>query len=305
MLPMEYFGVNIYADEIFEQNCILLEAVMPWATPLLDDGTLERFFFDRFDARGPHLVVLFGNRTGEHQRLAKELGRALENDLAVRGQLSTISLEARELRHQQCQGKWLCEVDREEGFAEVGSFRLFNHPVNGYPFEFGPLAADGEHFLRGWLELSRFAVGRMERSQGRADWTAAIPLVAGIDRALRSVGKDPALLWRYHAATLLPAVKLRLESESDAEILGSVAKALSDKNRQIFTQFWNFDLPGGPDLHRLVQSASQGEWGTPRSLAPLREIQHTTLKQLGLMVAQHVPLILYAWQKATAREDQG
>lgn len=305
MLQMEHFGANIYADEIAEQNSILLEAVMPWATPLLDDGTLERFFFDRFDARGPHLVVMFGNRTGEHQRLAKELGTVLERDLAARGQLATISPETRELRHQQCRGKWLCEMDREEGFAEVGTFRIFDHPVDGYPFELGSLAADGEHFLRAWLDLSRLAVARLKKMQGRADWTTAIRLVAGIDRALRSVGKDPALLWRHHAATLLPAVKLRLESEPDAEILSSVEKALSDKNRQIFIQFWDLELDGGPELVRLVQSASQGEWGTPRSLAPLREIQHTTLKQLGLMVAQHVPLILFAWQKAAAKEDPG
>jgi len=134
----------------------------------------------------------------------------------------------------------------------------------------------------------------------------AVAWIASIDHQLRLAGADAEDYWHYHLITLVHSFKSRLNA-SDALVVSGVEKAIGERNRRLFSAAWGKVEEIGPcwkTLPRLVEIALAGRDADPRGPWMLqREIDHFTLKQLGLSHQLHIPLILFAWHRSLSLQS--
>ena len=135
---------------------------------------------------------------------------------------------------------------------------------------------------------------------------AAVRWVAAADLTLRNTGLDAGDYWRYHASTLLLPLRQRLATEEErvlADLPGWIGEANQKRFEPIFDEVAMPDEVWPPQ-QRLMEIASSRDESLPGGRwALLREIQHSTLKQLGLGVALHIPLILFVWNRNLMRSS--
>lgn len=291
---MTHLGFNLYYFADLEaQNRLLLEGVAPAVEKLRAEG-VRRFFYDRFDIRGPHF---FGIVTVDDERLdtvRDALAAAFDTCLEQHPSPGSISEEHLRLRHEGCLGKELCVVDHEPGFAPDNSHRFFEQPADGYPFGLTRSMPSAETFWESLDDLGRYTVAAVRQRGGKAATGPALAWMASLDRALVAADLDAADYYRYHATTLLGSLRERLRDDED-DVIAGLPKAVA-KNRAAFDRFFLDEeaVAPWPGIDRLVAAATDSP---PASWpwAPLREAVHCTLKQFGVPVRTHVPIMLYGW----------
>jgi hypothetical protein len=242
-------------------------------------------------------------RPASLREAAAEIGRRLADRLGghLAAHPSSVVLTADQLarRHQEVRQKRQCEVDGRPGFGANNSFEVFEHPARGYPFSLGA-GLPGEEEMWGLAaDLSLWAIGRLEARPGSPAMAAALLWAASVDRELHRAGVRPADSWHHHARTLVPDLFGRMGPDETDAALAELSAEVGTKN-PAFARAWQEVAVTGPvwprlpDLVRLVGVGPT----PPPSWSLLREINHTLLKQLGVPVALHLPLVLYAWRRS-------
>lgn len=285
-------GFVVYLWGKRPQDRLLVEFMGHEAAQLRREGRLARFWFDRYDARGPHvfaiLTVPLETRAQTLQRVRTNLAAYLashpSNEVLSRRRLEQI--------HEQTHGRCQCEVDGYPGFAPNNSFVTFDHPADGYPFWLSQENPSEGELWNQVGEVSLWAVRQL--NLGTRPFPQAVRWISRVDQALREAGEEPGAYWRLHLATLIPFV-----GGSDDADLTELAEAIGDERmRDLAAQWEGSDdvFLEEPPVSSLVRLALD----TPghRRWSLLREIDHVTLKQLGLPVALHITLVLYAWLRS-------
>lgn len=298
--PRVHVGVNVYFWGSTEQNRLLVECLGPAAHALRQSGACGWFWYDRFDARGPHVFAIFSVPADARDHVARDLARRIEAYLAAQPSTESLSTEVLATRHTECRGKQLCAIDGEPGLAANNTYRLFDHPARAYPFVLteGMAAAREEALWSLVDELASWALAQIAPAPARLPTVAALRWLAGLDHTLQRSGLGAEAYWRYHATTLIYGLAERLAA-SEAEALRSLHTSISDKNRQSLSTVWQHAAASVwtplPALVDLI--ACEPDWPMEDRWRLLRKLVHTALKQLGLPVAQHIPVVLFAWQR--------
>ncbi len=250
-----------------------------------------RFFFDYFDARGPHYFFLF-SAPGPLDSAA--IAGRLEAAVATEALAADLPLELIEARHRACLGKAMCSADEGDELVPHGSVVLFDQTENRYPFF---LTRDNPEAGRFWQLFSELSLLGIELSleAGGKPTGLALEWMAAIADWVDGQGLADEY-WRYHLSTLMLGLADRFTQDDLEECLvrGLEAK-IGQRNRDNFGRA--FALPGRRDftplLPEICRLAVLG--GGRRALATLREVQHAFLKQLGVMPASQLPILLYCW----------
>jgi hypothetical protein len=290
---MEHLVCNVHHWGRGPTNRLLAECLVPAVRELRGAGLARRFWFQRFDARGPHLFVLLGTEPGRADELGRLLSTRLEAWIAAHPSTEPLTGDELRTRHEQCRGKRLCALDADPGFAANNSVRWAPHPPDGYPLDLAAGVAERDAL---WVLLSRLAEwtpGRLDDAPG-----AAVRWMAAVDAELRRAHEVAEGYWRFHAGTLLTGLHDRL-ARDEAAVLEALGRGIGARNCEAFAGPWAV-VQGGEavwdglgELLRVVLAAD-GRTMEQR-LGLLREINHSVLSQLGQSVAAHVPLVLYAW----------
>ncbi|MEM9593453.1 MAG: hypothetical protein AAGD06_04295 [Acidobacteriota bacterium] len=286
-------GLVVYVWGRDEQDRLIRDCLAPELEARRKSGDLTFAWFDRFAARGPHLFFILDMASG-----FEALCQRLETYLAEHP--SEFHFDEKELvrRHAQCRGKILCEVDTRPGLAENNTFVALEHPKDDYPF-FLIQGHPRKHEVWGlvdelyaWMLRQIATVGRTERIPHALAWAVEV------DRAM---GGETHRYWGFHAETLWPALRdqnlLATEDFQDRS-----RELVGQRNAATFGKLWTSSASGAPEglARRLVEAldpAPSNDWQF------LREINHWTLKNLGLPVRSHLPLALYGWQRGLERSQ--
>lgn len=300
---MIHLGLTIYVWGLEPQNRLLVDGLGPLVSELEADDRVARFWFDRYDARGMHLFVVLTVPESQEEAVRRIVAERLDDFL--REHPSTVEMSRRELqkRHEECRGRLQCEADGYPGLAENNTWEMFRHPPDGMPFR---LADSLEAPLREELwdlldELSLESIERLSSTPKRRTTAPGVAWIAGVDAALREQGIDPEGYWRFHASTLLLNLEQRLQ-EDEATILASLPRLIGEQNLETLGTFWErvsdsrAIWPSLPRLTALAHEAARNR--SDRPWLPLRAIDHAVLKQLGLLVPLHMPIVLYAWHRS-------
>lgn len=290
-------GLVVYVWGRREQDRLLGECLLPAVSALRRRGRSAGFWFDRFNARGPHLFALLDGDAAEIAAVAE----LVEHYLAQRP--SSVRLTEAELlaHHAGCRGKTLCSADGEPGMAPNNSLRIVAQPANGYPFHLAAgLAARRQvwslldrHFL--WIGEQVASAPPEHRRRQALLWAAAA------DRRLAESGAAGDY-WRYHAETLWPGIGARFGGrQRDAGAVENLDETIGTRNLRLLDAAWRADhepVPASRATALVDVLAAEGTAGR----ALLREVNHWTLKNLGLPVRLHLPVALYGWRAAAADE---
>lgn len=299
-------GVNVYGDSLAWQNRFLVKGLAPALARTERPGRAPALWFERYDARGPHLCILLRSVEGPPQHRTEDqtdLREALEEELAryLRSHPPPEAVDAAELeeRHTVCAKRPLCSLDAEPGMVPAGTQLWFRQPVNGYPYH---LTLDHPYEENVWRLLDRQVRWTLQwlpaRAPGSAQGVACRWLMA-LAAALEGRWDHPEPFWRYYARSLLPALEQRL-AEDEAETLASLPSWVGDGNRRVFDALWqqrhepNFSRQG---LAELVACLLPDPAAASDRLRLLREVAYGTLKQLGVMAAFQVPMVLDLWSR--------
>lgn len=291
--PAGLLALNVYRRGRAAQDRLLAECLAPAARALLDEGRIRRFWYQRFDARGPHLFVLLGG-AGLAEARAR-LDARLAAYLAASPSTEPISENEVRALHAALRGKELCALDAEPGFAPVDSWAWTPQPRDGYPMRFLAGVPDPDGV---WDELTQVALWSTTRLGGAAD--AAVRWIAAVDHALRWRGAPAEAYWRHHAATLLTGMDERLREDED-RVLAALPGVVGERNARTFARIWaevDADAAAWAPVDALVGRvlAPDGRTDASRRVL-LRELNHAVLSQLGQPVRLHVPLVVHGWMR--------
>ncbi|HEX6039514.1 lantibiotic dehydratase C-terminal domain-containing protein [Longimicrobium sp.] len=288
---MEHLACNVYQWGRPSADRLLAECLAPEVLALRREGLARSFWFQRFDARGPHLFVLVAAPAGQGGALRTRLDARLAAWLARHPCPERLPDDVLAARHAQCRGKQLSALDAEPGFALNNTVAWAAHPAHGYPLWLTAGVAEEEAL---WDLLS-----------GLAAWTAAgtgsaVRWVADVDAALRRAHPEAGGAWPHHASTLLMDLEERMARDA-AVVLDALPRVIGAGNAARFGSVWDAAERGPsawaplPELLRIIL-ADDGRSPDAR-LRLLREVNHGVLGQLGQPVAAHVPLVLFAWTR--------
>ncbi|HYU32690.1 MAG TPA: lantibiotic dehydratase C-terminal domain-containing protein [Thermoanaerobaculia bacterium] len=296
---MKLLAGNVYLWGKASQNSLLVQCLGPAMREIQDEGLASGFWFDRFDARGPHIFFLT-RPVSDPAAVCALLAERLTTFLARLPATEEIPAAELDERRQRVLGKALCAADTLPGPAENRTFVLVEHEPDGYPFRLAADLRDAPGFWRLLDELSFWTVEQIASVPDSAMNATAIRWFASLDGALRQAGAAREF-WRYHAETLLPGLREKLAEDGELEtgMSASLEAALSDRNRDAFARLWHqVECSGStwPQIGRLVKLALAVN-GSSRRFAALREATHATWKQLGLPVRQEIPVVLFAWRR--------
>jgi hypothetical protein len=297
-----HVGTNVYCWDQEAQNRLLAECLGPLTEELRQDFGFTRFWFDRFDARGPHIVALFSVPLGADLIVAERLENRLLAYLAIHSRPGATLRKQVETRHESCLGMALCDVDSEPGIADENSYRIFWHSSWGYPYRLTRglppnVAAETWELID---ELTRWTVAQIAMNPAESPVRKAVLWLASFERLLREMHPDAESYWKFHASTLLFGIPQQLEKD-ERQVYAGLDSAIRPNNERVFSALWEEDRRSGPcwpplrDLIECVITQAEPPERSPWRLA--REIVHWTLKQLCLYVASEIPLVLYAWRR--------
>lgn len=300
-------GLNVYHWGARQQDRLLVECLGPVVEECRQEGLVERFWFDRFDARGPHLFILLtlpghdeGVEAGEDE-VARRVEVRLTSYLTAHPSSEVLSSERLAQLQGDLRGKALCSEDLRPGVAANNSYVLFTHDPQGYPFRLSAGLPFETELWRLLDDLARWGIQQIAAHPPGPPLAVAVRWAAGLDAALRAAGLAEEY-WRFHAMTLLLGLEERLAAEED-QVLGSLEGAVGEKNRATFSRLWaeHSPVPVWPHLSRLVALAAPEADASPagRRFQLLRETVHCGWKQLGVPVPLHIPLVLFAWSQSS------
>jgi len=293
---MSYVGANIYYWGKQEQRQLLLEGVRAWALEARNRGLSNSLWYCHFDARSPHVFVLFGAGPETRAALKSYLQTEIGMFLLSRPSTAVLSAEELERRHEECRGKSLCAADREEGLVDNNSYFVFDHEPGAYPMWLSDGMAGKREFWNSMDRLTFWALQQLHEGNGEK---AAIRWLAAVDQAMHRLGVRNSDYWAFHAGTLIPSLRQRLETCPE-EVEAKLPQVLTKQNRELFSGVWNQIKDGGGigfDVDSFVQLVLAKDGRKPElCFQVLREANHTLLQQLGQAVKLHIPIILFAWQ---------
>jgi hypothetical protein len=294
---MPHLGLNAYFWGDREQDRLVVDCLAPLQDQLRRDALLERFWFDRFDARGPHVLAVFTVPESAVELARERIAAAVGSYIREHPSLAGLSADEVAKRHSECRGKILAVADREPGMAANNTWVLFEHAPGSYPFHLTRGLAAEEEIWRQADEVTRWAVRRIGESSAKP-LAAAVSWAVEVDRNLRSPA-DGAESWRLHATTLLLPLRERLEAD-EAGTLSLLPSWIGERNGAAFSRLWSNPGVLEPETRAAVRRLVEIAYGLPGGPSGprwrlLREMSHCTLKQLGLPVALHIPLVLFAW----------
>lgn len=291
-------AANVYLFSIRRQNRFLAETLAPALPGLASDFEDFRFWFDRFDARGPHLFLLFSAAETGIDALRARLEALITGGLealAAEGPADDTPGAARiEELHAACRGKTLCAADRQPGLAADGSFVLDSQPADAYPFHLTPAHGPADTI---WPRISALTNWTLEQRAAAGDepaTAAALRFMAGLDRQLRASDAEPADYWHHHLKSLMHELDALLEEKGEP-FVDALAAGLGDANRRVFQQVWQWAETAEPAWDGLPALVSDVTTRGPGAWRLLREIVHGALKQLGLVVPKHLPILIFGW----------
>lgn len=297
-----HLGANIYCWAQPAQNRLLLECLTPVVRELRGRLGPIRFWFDRFDARGPHIISLLTLPAGAEPEARRLLTERIEIFFSAYPERGTLPRESVEKRHESCWGQVFCELDREPGIAPEGTYSLFIHSPGGYPFRLtrGHSREGTEAVWDLVDDLTSWTLREIAADLGSGAAPAAALWLARLEQELRNAHPRAEEYWRFYATTLLRGLSRRLEADEEG-VLAGLPRTINRHNAEALPVIWNQAATGPTPWPRLqellryaapaVEPVGPGEWRL------LREIVHWTLKQLCLYVATEIPLVLYAWQR--------
>ncbi|HKI01912.1 MAG TPA: lantibiotic dehydratase C-terminal domain-containing protein [Thermoanaerobaculia bacterium] len=292
-----HLGAVVYVWGAAAQDRLLNRCLGPAAEELRRRGVASRFWFDRYDARGPHVFAVLTVRPERQEEISKALAGELRRFLDEQPSSEDLSPNRLAQLQSQTRGRLQCKLDGRPGIAANNSFEVFEHPWRGYPFHLSD-GLPGEEEL--WELVSGLSLWTISRLGPHAR-TATRLWTASVDREVRLADANTADYWRHHATTLLTPLSDGMSLEEQAAALDHLAKGVGALDPS-FAEAWEETSTTGPvwpGLPRLV-GLSLGDSERPARWSLFREIDHVTLKQLGLPVALHVPLVLYAWRNGRA-----
>jgi hypothetical protein len=302
-----YVGCTIYFWGEREQNRLLASFVRPLAERLRAEGACGRFLCFRFDARGPHIMALFGVTSEARDAVAGHIAGAVAEYLSLSPSKASLSEAELDARHAACRGCALCSVDRDPGLAANNSYAIFDHTDRHYPFNLADGAAEADALWSLREDVVLWALGRLSASSGGSATGAAVRWLACVDGALQSAGEPAAAHFRDLAGRLIPGLKdLKGANEPTAPRLLSMIGA---KNCEAFSRLWSAadaHADSGSDLAHIIRITLADD-GRPleRRKELLYDLVHTTLLLLGVMTQQQAPLLLFAWASALERDPSG
>ncbi|HET6232123.1 MAG TPA: lantibiotic dehydratase C-terminal domain-containing protein, partial [Longimicrobiaceae bacterium] len=296
---MRHLAVNVYHWGETEQNRLMTQCVGPTLRPLWEAGKLDRFWFHRYDARGPHVLLLLSVPEAGEDEVLGLLSAALDEYLAESPSAAVIDDAELEKRHRMCRGGVLCSLDEGSDIAPNNSFGIVERAPNGYPFQYVSGAPDEDAELwRTMGELSFWSIRHL--GPGRED-RAVVRWAAAQDRALVEAGLDAEPFWRFYACTLLHVLVTRLETE-EAVVLAALPGWVGEKNTGVFDRLWGLEEsdPVVTDAAREMarRAAAVPDGDLPARWWPVREITHCTFAQLNHFVRKRLPIVLYAWSRS-------
>ncbi|MFS8065627.1 MAG: hypothetical protein ACMG6S_04565 [Byssovorax sp.] len=293
-----YLGCNVYFWGEREQDRLLAECVKPLAA-----GAGLRLLCARFDARGPHVMMLFRATPATDGEARARIAAAVEEYLARSPSLASPSAEELEARHVACLGKALCSADRAPGLAPNNSLVLFEHTEQDYPFNLAHDVEARDELWRLREEVVLRALGQLGATSRGSVTAAAVRWMAALDRGVRAAGEPSAPHWRYMAGRVLVGLTERADAEEPTA--AKLFSIIGEKNRQALSRIWREgETEAESDLQELVRIVLADDGRVlERRRALLRDLVHTTLILLGLTVQQQAPLLLFAWASASAQEE--
>lgn len=296
-----HLAINVYQWGTPSQNRLLVDLLRPLMEELYREHRIERFIYDRFDARGPHVFLALTASSAYEEEITHRLATELDRFLARSPSVELLSAEEIEARHAACRGKALCAADRLGGFAENNTYRIERHDERGYPFWIGQNLAHEEELWSLLTEQGLWSLRQLAACPEGLSVKAAIVWAAAFETALRRTCEDAVSYWRYHATTLLPQLVERLEEEREDEVAGSLSHLVSEKNRAGFERVWeSVDdwAEASPNIGRLVEVLTPDRPSSGgKSWTPAREVVHLSLKQLGLGLRFQIPIVIFCWLK--------
>lgn len=292
---MKHLVLNVYQGGREDQDRLLAACLGPAVEELRAHGLAPRFWFQRFDARGPHVFVLLGVPDDAVAEVRTRLEERLDAYLAAHPPTEAIGPDEVERRHADCRGKQLCALDAEPGMALPGSYRLAEDPAVPDPLRRTAGLADSERRWRLLGDLALWSIGQLRAGTGSR---AAVLWAASADRALRETGEPAAEYWEHHACTLLLGLDERLRTDPES-VHARLPGLVGERNADVFARAWErvaaegAAWPPAGELAALLRAEAAAGPGERWRL--LRELNHSVLLQLGQPVRLHLPLVLYAW----------
>lgn len=291
---MHASALNVYFWDFAEQNRLLTECVGPAVHALLGAGALEHFWFDRFDTRGPHVVLLMDAAPEREDEVRDVLGAAVDAYLARAPSTRVLQPEELERRHAQCRGKHLCSLDRVAGVEPNNSRRWVDVPDDALVLRCPP----GMDARAARALLTDQALWSIDQLRAGGTTAAAVRWAAGLTATLERAGLDAAAVWRTYASTLLPRFRSAILAE-DAEMIDALPRLIGPANAAVFDRIWDPARQAGAvwagmdDLARAVAAEPVAD----ERARFVRRMTHIVLAQLDQFVRFRIPLSLYAWHR--------
>lgn len=295
-LAVRHFALNVYRWAGDSQDQLLGECLGPAARALHAAGRVSRFWFYRFDVRGPHLGALFGASADDAAEACAVLEARLDAYLAAFPCTAAPAAGELEKRHAECRGAVLCAMDAEPGLAPNNSYRIAPHPADGFFLrQTSPVAQQDEL----WSLLNELASWSISRLGPDAPGTA-VRWIAAVDGALRRAALPVEACWRHYATTLRVGMKDQLQADEEA-VVGALPRMLGERNLASLSRVWAEveDAPQWASVDELVRRvmADDGR-GLDERVRLLRTLNHSVLSQLGQPASLRIPLVLYAWLRS-------
>jgi len=283
---MSYLGVNIYCCDSDQRR--FLRALLSWSRAAGPQG-IDLCLFRPFDARGPHLFLLFRH---DSPWLREFLAGRIELFLAGCSP-DTRSDGEMKRRHRSCFGKTLCAADCEPGMAIRNSYVLFSHSLSEYPVDLGSGSAAGD-VLSSVTAISHWSLNQLETERRSV---SALCWLSGVHRALESGELPSHCYWQYHAERLLPLLRQRITT-SDS-ISDWLRIAVGEHNRNLITPCWEYsrELPSAPA--RVIDDiVTSSICAVQEKCRLLYEVNELVLNQLFQSPDSQIAMILYAWEQS-------
>jgi Lantibiotic biosynthesis dehydratase C-term len=291
---MHTSALNVYFWDFAEQNRLLTDCLGPAVQRLREKGVLERFWYDRFDTRGPHVTLLLGGPESGVEKVRARLNAVLDDYLKRNPSTREIPQEELELRHKQCRGKHLCSLDLLPGLAPNNSYAWADDAEDEYVLKrtAGMDAGDVNDLL---ADQALWSIDQLRRGGVTA---TAIRWAAGLTAALDQAGADPAEFWRFYAASLVLPLRTAITEDNPAVIEG-LPRLIGERNQAVFDALWDASLEAAPVWPGMQALAAiiAAEPASRRRSHFVRELIHAVLAQLDQYVRFRIPLSLYAWQR--------
>jgi hypothetical protein len=118
--------------------------------------------------------------------------------------------------------------------------------------------------------------------------------MAGLDRQLRASDAEAADYWHHHLKSLMHELDDLLEEKGEP-FVDALAAGIGEPNRKVFQQVWKWAETAEPAWDGLPALVSDITARGPGAWRLLREIVHGALKQLGLVVPKHLPILIFGW----------